>query len=114
MPRVLIVCFVVATVLEGCASVSSGIMAAGPPDTYVVTERDSPVNGGASTAHRDALAEARAFCRTRAGEPVALGEQEFGWPIEQDVLGATGVRLTFRCRVPGASVESGLGAIPPP
>lgn len=88
--------------LAGCATVSSGIVSAGAPDRYTVTERDSPVNGGARTAERDAMAEAEGFCRQRGARFVPAEGQQLGRPVQEQMVGPTGFTLAFRCRDPNA------------
>ncbi len=50
-----------AIMLSGCGS-SRGILPAGPPDTYTLTERHAVIRGGG--AEPDALAKAHDFCTT--------------------------------------------------
>ena len=69
---------------------------------YTVTERDSPVNGGARTAERDAMAEAEAFCRNRGESFVPAKGQRLGRPVQEQMVGPTGFTLAFRCRDPNA------------
>jgi hypothetical protein len=87
-----------APLLAACATVSTGIVPAGTPDRYTVTERDSPLNGGARQAERDAMAEAAAFCRNRGESFVPAEGQQLGRPVQQQVVGPTGFMLAFRCR----------------
>ncbi len=101
-------------VLAACATVSSGIVPAGAPGQFTITERDSPVNGGAAAATRTAMAKAAAFCRDRhaafiPGEAVTLGR-----PVQTDLVGATGFRLTFRCGEPDAPDGPDADTAPPP
>ena len=91
----------------GCARVSSGIQPAGVADTYSVTERDSPLNGGASAAERTAMAEAKAHCRALGREFVPATAQVLGRPGQRELVGDTGVRLTFRCRAADAPEDAG-------
>ncbi len=88
--------------VAGCATVNSGIRPAGAPGTYTLTERDSPVNGGARTAERDAMAQAQAFCQARGAQFVPGTAQTLARPVQQSLVGATGFTLTFRCRDPNS------------
>ena len=97
-----------------CATVSTGIRPAGGPDSWTLTERDSPLNGGAARAARDATAKARAFCAGRGADFVPETAQDLGRPVQVQLVGPTGYRLTFRCRAPDAPDEPDPASGTPP
>lgn len=91
-----------ATLPVACARVTTGVQATGMNDTYVVTERDSPVNGGSRTAERTALAEAGSHCQSLGQSFVPVSAQIIGRDWQRGLVGDTGVRLTFRCKAADA------------
>ena len=97
MPR-LRVTFFGLLLLSACATVSTGIQPGGAPGRWIIIERDSPVNGGAARAERDATAKARAFCDRRGAAFIPETAQDLGRPVQTQLVGPTGYRLTFRCR----------------
>jgi hypothetical protein len=86
--------------LGGCLSVEGAVEPAGAPDTFTVTERVSPVAGGARAAARLAQDSAAAFCAGRGRVMRAVNSEVGGWPIQQDIVGPTANTLTFRCLAP--------------
>lgn len=95
-PRDILVCG--AALLAGCGGVSDPVRPiAGEGDAYAITERRSPLEGGAQAAARAAADRAEAWCRSRHRRFVPIRQGEIGWPGLAQVMGATGVELTFRC-----------------
>jgi hypothetical protein len=89
--------------LAGCARVSGDVVVAGAPDVYSISERVSPLQGGARTAARTVIDRAQRFCAARGQRAVPLDSQQTGWPIQQDITGPTGFVMRFRCAPPGGA-----------
>jgi hypothetical protein len=87
-----------AVLLAGCASVSSGVVPGHQPGTWSVTERASPINGGATAAAQVAMDKAAAYCSSEGQRFVPVEAHQFGRPFQQELVGDTGFSLTFRCR----------------
>jgi hypothetical protein len=106
---------VLATVfLAGCASVSTGIVADDAPNTYSVTERQSPLDGGAASASEVAMTEARQYCTAQGRHFVPVRSNYVGHAVQQAIVGPTGLALTFRCASPNDPDDALSAAIPPP
>ncbi len=96
----LILSVLAALFLAGCASVSTGIVSDGAPQTYSVTERQSPLGGGAAAAADAAMAEARQYCAARGRQFVPVWSEYVGHAVQEAFVGPTGLALTFRCASP--------------
>ena len=99
---------VVALLLARCATVSSDVTATDVPGTYTLTERASPIQGGARTAARTAMARADSYCRDRRLRMRPLDSTESGRPVQEDIVGPTGFTLRFRCD-PANAVQMNVG-----
>jgi hypothetical protein len=92
-----------AAALTAC-SMGTGILPAGP-DTYTVTERRAPVLGGSTTAQQSAMTEANAFCAQQGRQFLPV---DMATPPSANPYGTTGYSVTFRCLLPGVSIEARL------
>jgi hypothetical protein len=63
---------------SGCDTVTSGIATDADGRGYVLTERASPLLGGAASGGRTAIAKADAFCRARDQRVVPIDATDVG------------------------------------
>ena len=77
-----------AVLLAGCASVSSGVTPGNEPGTLSLTERASPINGGATAAAQVAMNKAAAYCDGEGRRFVPVEGHQFGRPVQQELVGA--------------------------
>ena len=95
MKRVLITLGAAFT-LTAC-SLSTGILSAGP-DTFSLTEKDSPILGGSIKAQQSATVEAQAYCQKQGRIFLAVNQNETAPRAD---VGSTGYSLMFKCLTPG-------------
>jgi hypothetical protein len=105
---------IAALTLASCASVSTGIVPAGTAHTYSVTERQSPLSGGAGAASDVAMTEARQYCAAQGRDFVPVRTSYVGHYLQEAVVGPTGVALIFRCASPNDPDDAVSVVTPPP